>query len=101
MISSALLTRFQTGRLFATPAALAALAAPLEHNITPLSLLTHHVSGDFGHISHADLQANEHAIEHGGRILSSYQLEPGCALCAWVITEADRSSTCVLMPDDY
>ena len=101
MISSALLTRFQTGRLFAAPAALAALAAPLEHNITPLSLLTHHVSGDFGHISHADRQANEHVIEHGGRILSRYQLEPGSALWVWVITEADRPSTCMLMPDDY
>ena len=98
MISSALPTRFQTGRLIATPAALATL---LEHNITPLSLVTRHVSGDFGHISHDDRQANEHAIEHGGRILSSYQLETVSTLCVWVITEADRSSTCVLMPDDY
>ena len=97
MISSALPTRFQTGRLIGTPAALATLP---EYNITPLSLVTRHVGGDFGHISHDDPQANEHAIEHGGRILSSYQLEPGCALCAWVITEADRSSTCVLLPDD-
>ena len=93
MISSALPTRFQTSRLIAPSAALATLP---KHNITLLSLVTRHVSGDFGHISHADRQANEHAIKHGGRILSSHQLESESDCRIRIITEADRPSTCVL-----
>lgn len=98
MKGSTLPPRFRSGRLMATPAARATLQ---EHGISLLSLVARHVSGDFGHISFADSQANEQAIELGGRILSSYPVVLGSDLRVWVITEADRSSTCVLMPDDY
>jgi len=87
---------FKLGRVVATPAALAALEAA---GVGAMSLVCRHVAGDFGEVDAHDRRANEDAIRTGERILSSYTLTSGEKL--WVITEADRSSTCVLCPDDY
>lgn len=88
--------RFPLGRIVATPAALAALAASGD---SAHALLMRHVTGDFGTVCKADWQANEDAINDGERVFSAYLLKDGTKV--WVITEADRSSTCVLLPDDY
>jgi hypothetical protein len=88
--------RFRAGRLIATPGAVAALQRAEQ---SPLELVARHVAGDWGCVCDQDREVNEKALRGGGRILSAYRLRSGVEL--WVITEADRSSTCVLVPDEY
>ena len=87
---------FALGRLLATPGALAVLEA---HGVQPASLLGRHLCGDWGELCQADVEANWAALREGLRLLSSYQLADGEKV--WIITEADRSATTLLMPDDY
>ena len=61
--------------------------------------LMRHRSGDWGTVGDEDWRANDYAAEHGERILSVYRAELGETF--WVITEADRSVTTVLLPDEY
>ena len=65
----------------------------------PEYLLALHQSGNWGVIGPQDMQVNEDALAHGGRLLSAYQLEDGTKV--WIITEADRSSTTILLPKEY
>ncbi len=88
--------RFEPGQIVATPGALDALS---DARLSPHSLLRRHVSGDWGELSAEDQRANEQALRHGYRLLSSYRLPNGTTV--WCITEADRSSTCLLTPDEY
>jgi hypothetical protein len=60
----------------------------------PGDFLARHVSGDWG-----DVKENELSLQHGFRLLSAYHTSAGDKL--WVITEADRSSTCILLPEEY
>ena len=91
--------RFNLGSLAATPAALAALQL---HGIEPLSLLARHAGGDFGDLDADDLAANEEAIAVGFRVFSAYRLAgTSDAPRVWVITEADRSATTLLLPTEY
>ncbi|MFO0847120.1 MAG: DUF6166 domain-containing protein [Gemmataceae bacterium] len=87
---------FPLGRVVATPGALAALAA---HPGLVSGLLGRHARGDWGEVDRADARANAAAVRAGGRILSAYATPAGDRL--WVLTEADRSSTCLLTPDEY
>jgi len=87
---------FKLGEIVATPGAVQCLA----NAQTPAwELLARHVSGDFGDVDEEDRRANEEAIKDNSRVLSAYTLRTGERL--WVITEADRSSTCLLRPEDY
>jgi hypothetical protein len=86
---------FNTGTIVATPAALQFCE---QHGIDPLELLQRHTSGDWGDLTAADIAANVHAVQHDLRIFSSYFV---CISKLWVITEADRSSTCLLLPFEY
>jgi len=88
--------KFQLGKVVATTGAIEALN---EAQISASELLSKHVSGDFGEVDSDDWQSNLDAIKDGERILSAYTLKTGKRL--WVITEADRSSSCVLRPDEY
>lgn len=87
---------FKLGRIVATPDALASLDRAGQG---VWDFLARHVQGDFGEVDAEDRQANLNAIEQGERILSAYTLHTGERL--WVITEADRSSSCVLLPENY
>lgn len=87
---------FNLGQVVATPAALATLEKAQESAST---FLDRHTSGDFGELDDDDRKANLDGIENGERILSVYPLKNGEVI--WIITEADRSSTCVLTPEDY
>ncbi len=58
-----------------------------------------HINGDWGNLDSDDVNANESALKHGGRILSSYTSSDETKF--WIITEADRSSTTILLPEDY
>ena len=57
------------------------------------------VSGDWREVPPEDLKENELSLQHGFRLLSAYHTSVGDKL--WVITEADRSSTCILLPEEY
>lgn len=87
---------FPLGQLTATPAALA-LAA--EHGLDLGHLVYRHQHGDWGDVDRSDAKANDYARDHEERILSSYGKDTDQHL--WIITEADRSVTTVLRPDDY
>lgn len=87
---------FKLGQVVATPGAIEALA---EAKISPWVLLSRHVAGDFGDVDSEDRQANLEAIHDEARILSAYTLSTDQRL--YVITEADRSSTCILRVEDY
>jgi len=86
---------FSLGRLVATPGALTALAAAGEN---PVDLLARHQSGDWGDVGPEDRRANERDLHEGGRLLSAYHVG-GSRL--WIITEADRSATTILLPAEY
>jgi hypothetical protein len=88
-------TRFLLGRLALTPAAQALLEA---NAVEALTLIARHATGDWGDLSPGDGDANEAALLDGDRLLSAYDLDGGRL---WVITEADRSQTTLLLPDDY
>jgi len=64
-----------------------------------LASLARHSQGDWGNLDEADRQENERSLNQGYRILSAYQDRHGTKL--WIITEADRSSTTILLPEDY
>lgn len=89
-------TLFSLGKLVATPGALSALS---EAGELPHSYLARHVRGDWGEVGREDRRANERALKIGARILSAYRTSKHERL--WVITEADRSSTCILLPEEY
>jgi len=87
---------FKLGQVVATPSAISALE---ESGEVPHLYLRRHVTGDWGELDDEDKAANTLALVTGERLLSSYSTSRGAKL--WIITEADRSSTCLLLPDDY
>ncbi|SED35904.1 MULTISPECIES: hypothetical protein [Burkholderiaceae] len=88
--------RFPMGRPVITPSAQALLD---EVDISGILLLARHIHGDWGDLSVEDQTANELALLTGRRLLSSYDLPGGGKV--WIITEADRSVTTILLPEDY
>jgi hypothetical protein len=87
--------QIETGQIVATPNAL--------ENVPELDMalaLDRHTKGDWGDLTDEDRQANDDAITNGGRLLSSYRTVPS-GTKFWIITEADRSATTVLLPEDY
>ncbi len=68
---------FQPGTIVATPGVLAALHASGENAV---HFLARHLGGDWGTVDEADAQANNHAVNHGGRLLSAYTLRNGQTL---------------------
>jgi hypothetical protein len=61
--------------------------------------LDRHTRGDWGDLGDDDRCANQIGLEQGLRLFSAYNDRSGCRF--WIITEADRSATTVLLPDDY
>lgn len=90
------MSRFGLGMVVATPGALEVLG---DLGVSPTELLERHASGDWGAVPPEDARENEYALGRGLRVLSSYPLPNGERV--WVITEADRSSTCILLPSEY
>ena len=84
------------GQVVATPGALQTFALAEEHYIP---YLLRHAGGDWGEVCPEDAAANDEALEVGERLLSAYRLRSGTKF--WIITEADRSSTCILLPEEY
>ncbi len=88
--------KFAVGQVVATPGALAALQESGEE-ATPY--LRRHNGGDWGELSKHDTRENETSLQHSFRLLSAYTLRSGVKI--WIITEADRSSTTILLPEEY
>ncbi len=88
--------KFPLGQLVGTPGALRALQ---EAGQSPAFFLDKHVSGDWGEVCAEDKRLNDEALVSGERLLSAYRTIRGVKL--WIITEADRSSTCILRPEEY
>ncbi len=105
--------RFAMGRLYATPGALSVLrniatdgkpySVQRATDADPLALVLpyvgRHMASDWGDVSAEDAAANEAALVTGERLLSVYVLPDGQRL--WIITEADRTRTTVLLSDEY
>ncbi len=88
--------KFPLGKVVATPGALEALK---ESGQAPFEFLSKHLAGDWGIVDDEDKQANDDALIHGERLLSAYLTDKSVKI--WIITEADRSSTCLLLPEEY
>jgi hypothetical protein len=87
---------FPAGEIVATPGALALLE---QANQSPLEFLSRHLRGDWGDLCQDDKTENELSLKYGFRLMSSYQITDTERL--WIITEADRSVTTLLLPAEY
>jgi hypothetical protein len=87
---------FPLGKVLITPPAEAVLQ---EAGRTFQEFLEKHASGDWGEIDADDWNANEEALASRGRVMSVYAVTDKQKV--WIITEADRSATTLLLPDDY
>ena len=87
---------FNLGRVVATPNALELLG---QHGVSPLTLLNRHAAGDWGDVPTDDAKANQEALKLGFRLFSAYRIAGNEKI--WIITEADRSVTTLLLPSDY
>lgn len=88
--------KFPLGQVVATPGALAALQATRQN---PLSFLMRHMQCDWGELDEHDVAENELSLQRGFRLLSRYTLTNGSVI--YIITEADRSVTTLLLPEEY
>ena len=91
-----MIPRVRLGKIVATPGAVHALFAAGQ---TPAPFLRRHLAGDWGDLDAEDSAENERPVAEGFRLLSAYKLADGTKI--WIITEADRSSTCILLPEEY
>jgi len=83
------------GKVVATPGALQLLS---EMGKDPFGYIARHAAGDWGELCAFDRRQNEIALREGYRVLSSYDVS---AERVWVVTEADRSITTILLPEEY
>lgn len=88
--------RFALGQTVITPGAEEALEIAGQ---TATEFLCRHAAGDWGELSDDDIKENELSLEKGFRLLSRYETTKG--ECFWIITEADRSATTILLPSEY
>lgn len=82
------------GVLVATPGVLERVS-----HLEVVAALQRHCDGDWGLLDAEDREANDHALIEGGRLLSSYEAADGTRF--WIITEANRSVTTLLLPSEY
>lgn len=88
--------QFPPGSLYMTPGAVEAFKASGDD---PLAFVVKHIALDPGDLSPEDIAENLLSVIRGFRILSAYRLSDGTKI--WIITEADRSSTTILLPSEY
>lgn len=90
---------FELGTIVATAGVDAWVKEDVER-ASPLvrSLLGRHKNGDWGNVCDEDKKLNDAALKTGCRLLSAYEID---GRKIWIITEADRSSTTILFPEEY
>ena len=89
------MAHFPLGRVVATPGALELLQ---ETGEDPLYYLARHRCGDWGELDAYERRENELSLKHGWRLVSSYPLGEKTIR---IITEAHRSVTTILLPEEY
>lgn len=89
-------SKFPLGQVVATPGVIDALSTAGQ---TPLEFIARHAAGDWGELDEHDRLENKRSLKTGCRLLSAYSLRTGTKI--WVITEADRSATTLLLPEEY
>jgi hypothetical protein len=87
---------FGLGRIVATPRALHAILASNECLVV---FVARHLLGDWGDVLPTESDRNDGAARSGGHLLSEYPLRNGQRI--WIVTEADRSQTTVLLSHEY
>jgi hypothetical protein len=87
---------FALGKIVLTPGALRALAMSGDD---PVMYLARHRCGDWGELDDEDWKTNNTELTHAGRLLSAYKLSNNERI--WIITEATRERTTLLLPDEY
>ena len=87
---------FRLGQLCATNGAIRTLTSA---GADPIEYVARHLAGDWGDVDPADAAANDRALQLGEPIISAYRLENDEKI--WIITEADRSATTILLPAEY
>jgi hypothetical protein len=90
------ITRFLLGETYITSGAEEALMIAGQ---TAIEFLRRHMTLESGELSDDDVRENELSLRKGLRVLSAYRTSRGTRL--WIVTEADRSSTTVLLPEEY
>lgn len=88
--------RFPLGRLFMTQGAIEALE---EAGQSPQDFISRHARLEQGELCNDDQRENEFSVDKPLRIFSAYKTSKGVKI--WVITEADRSATTILLPEEY
>ncbi len=93
---------FPLGQVVATPGVLEALQKHTEGSLEAYCahFVDRHAQGDWGQVCPEDKTANDNSVLNGSRILSAYLLPDGVTKI-WLITEADRSATTLLLPGEY
>ena len=92
-------TQFETGRILMTRGVNDRIADDPEFSKFVLKSLARHISGDWGDLSREDKSENELSLREGFRLLSAYEIDGHPKI--WIITEADRSATTILFPEEY
>jgi len=87
---------FPPGQIVATPGALRLFE---QTKRSPLEFVSRHLRGEWGDLCQEDKTENELSLKHGFRLMSSYPITDTEKI--WVITEADRSVTTLLLPEEY
>lgn len=88
--------KFPLGQVVATPGAVEAFA---RNRHSPTTFVRRHIKGDWGDLDDDNKEENEFSLQRGLRLLSAYRLKDGTRI--WIITEADRSVTTILLPTEY
>ena len=88
------MAKFSSGQIVITPNALNTLS-----QTDVQTALVRHFRGDWGDVDEEDRRTNDQSLKHGARLLSVYHAANGTKF--WIITEADRSATTILLPSDY
>ncbi len=90
---------FKMGELYLTIGVNNRISEEVRFEMFVIRSLKRHATGDWGDLRQEDKKENELSLEKGFRLLSSYKYKNGTKI--WVTTEADRSATTILFPEEY
>lgn len=93
------MAQFNLGNIVCTRGVFDLMQKDFDFNEFVKTSLARHSAGDWGNLCLEDIRENERALAEGNRLFSAY--ESGRLPKVWVITEADRSATTILFPDEY
>jgi len=95
--------KFPLGKTVSTAGVNARIASDVEFSVFVYQSLRRHAKGDWGDLEGEDKEMNEIGLIKGkeGRLLSRYNFQSDRGLDIYIITEWDRSSTCILFPREY